>query len=153
MRRAIFVVGFTAFTLCNPLVAAQIEDLAWLQGHWQAQQGAGWVEEHWLAPRDGIMLGVNRGGNGKGQVSFEFLRIQDSGDGNLTYWAAPGGNTAVPFKLEQTSSSDVSFVNPGHDYPQKIRYERVGDTLTATISAVDGTNAMDFVWQLADSAE
>jgi len=152
MRRAIFVVGFTAFALCNPLAAAQEADLAWLQGHWQSQQGAVWIEEHWLAPRDGIMLGINRSGNGKGQVSFEFLRIQDN-DGTLTYWAAPGGNSAVPFELEQTSTSDVSFVNAEHDYPQKIHYERVGDTLTATISAVDGTNAMDFVWELADSAE
>ena len=32
----------------------------------------------------------------------------------------------------------VTFVNPDHDYPQKIRYERKGTRLTAVISKMNG---------------
>jgi hypothetical protein len=36
----------------------------------------------------------------------------------------------------------VTFVNAGHDYPQRIHYRATGDTLTAEISLADGSKAM-----------
>ncbi len=37
------------------------------------------------------------------------------------------------------------FANAAHDYPQRIRYWREGETLNAEISLLDGSKAMR--WQ------
>ena len=148
--RLIALSALTASWLCNSATAAEVKELAWLQGHWQSSDGAAWIEEHWVAPREGLMLGVNRSGNGKGQLAFEFIRIQADADGTPVYWASPSGSPAVPFRLEALSVNSVSFINPEHDYPAKISYSRDGNGLTATISALDGSNAMQFAWDLAE---
>ena len=40
----------------------------------------------------------------------------------------------------------MTFVNPGHDYPQRVRYWREGGALKAEISLIDGSNAMQFTF-------
>lgn len=143
-----------ALALLLPAVgraSADLSQLAWLAGQWTRQDGARWSEEHWLPPRDGLMLGLNRGGDGSGKTSYEFLRIALDADGTPVYWASPGGATAVPFRLESVEGSQASFVNPEHDYPQRIRYVRDGDRLKATISLLDGSQAMHFEWGLGPS--
>lgn len=125
---------------------ARVDALGWLAGRWEtAGEGGRWTEEMWSAPRGGMMLGASRSGEGDAMREFEFLRLQAGEDGVLVYLAQPGGRSpAVPFRLIQSDSASATFENPGHDYPQRIRYERSGDLLTATISKVDGSNAMSW---------
>jgi hypothetical protein len=123
---------------------ARVDELAWLAGRWEtAGDGGRWTEEMWSAPRGGLMLGASRSGQSGAVREFEFLRLQAGEDGVLVYLAQPGGRApAVPFRLTQSDSASATFENPAHDFPQRIRYQRSGETLTATISAIDGSNAM-----------
>lgn len=139
-----------ALITAAPSWASDLNDLQWLSGHWQSSADGGWSEEHWLPPRGGVMLGVNRSGSAKGRVSFEFLRIALAEDGTPVYWASPGGQPAVPFRLDQHVGSSATFVNPEHDYPARIHYQRDGDRLQATISAMDGSSPMHFEWRRGD---
>ena len=138
--------------LCAPLAspAAEVAELHWLAGHWVAQQDSGWAEEVWLPPRDGLMLGLGRNGNGAGRTGFEFLRISADADGTLVYWAAPSGGTPVPFRAEHVVGQEAHFSNPDHDFPQRIVYRRDGDQLEATISTLDGGNPIRFEWRRSD---
>ena len=38
----------------------------------------------------------------------------------------------------------IEFSNPAHDYPQRIRYWREGDTLHAEIALLDGSRAVQW---------
>lgn len=50
------------------------------------------------------------------------------------YLASPKGRQpATPFKMIEMAANKVVFENPEHDFPQRIIYEREGDTLTARI--------------------
>ena len=126
---------------------ANVADLGWMSGRWEAVSGARWTEESWSAPRGGVLMGYSRSGRGEDLREFEFLRIQAGADGALAYWASPGGRSPVAFRLVSRSGTEAVFENPQHDFPQRIRYVRQGDTLTATISAIDGSNAMS--WSFA----
>lgn len=128
---------------------ARVDDLAWLSGRWEtAGEGGRWTEEMWSAPRGGLMLGASRSGEGGAVREFEFLRLQAGEDGILTYLAQPGGRApAVPFRLARSDAASATFENPTHDFPQRIRYQRDGETLTATISAIDGSNAMSWSYR------
>ena len=85
------------------------------------------------------MIGHSRSGRGERLREFEFLRIAAGDDGAISYIAMPQGGAAVAFRLVRQEGTSATFENAAHDYPQRIAYVRGGDTLTATISAIDGS--------------
>ena len=119
----VFVVG-------GPNLSAQsresLSDLAWLAGGWQGTMGKAQIEEHWIQPAGGTMLGVSRTVAGGRTVSFEFLRIESRPDGPV-YVAQPQGRPPVEFKLTQRSENRAMFENLQHDNPKIIRYSREAD--------------------------
>jgi hypothetical protein len=119
--------------------SARIDDLAWMAGSWVQEKDGRWTEESWTSPRGGVMLGASRSGRGASLREFEFLRLQVGEDGAVAYIAQPGGGAPVAFPLVQHDGASATFENAAHDYPQRIRYVREGERLTATISKIDGS--------------
>ena len=59
---------------CLPAQSQEsLSDLAWLAAGWQGTMGKAQIEEHWIQPAGGMMLGVSRTVAGGRTVSFEFL--------------------------------------------------------------------------------
>ena len=54
-------------------------------------------------------------------IAFEYLRIVER-DGGLVYVAQPGGRPPTEFVLTELDRNRAVFVNPRHDYPQRIMY-------------------------------
>lgn len=127
--------------------AAKVDNLAWLAGQWSREADGRWTEESWTGPRGGVMLGHSRSGQGDTLREFEFLRVQAGADGVPVYLAQPGGAAPVAFRLVQHGAASATFENAAHDYPQRIEYVRKGGTLTATISLIDGTKPMRWVYR------
>lgn len=127
--------------------AATVDDLGWLAGQWASEGDGRWTEESWSAPRGGVMIGYSRAGRGDGLREFEFLRIAAGEDGGLAYLAQPQGQAPVAFRLVRHDAASATFENGAHDYPQRIAYVRSGDTLTATISAIDGSKARSWTYK------
>ena len=110
-----------------------IDRLAWLAGTWVGDQQGISTEEVWLTPRGGTMIGMHRDIAADGEVFFEFLRIEDRA-GTVVYVASPRG--AAPTEFIHTGCVDgvAQFVNPAHDFPQRIVYHRLGeDSLKASV--------------------
>lgn len=133
-----------------PVASIDVEDLAWLSGTWTTQRGpmpAGgprFTEEVWLAPEQGLMVGVGRSILGFGRASFEFMRIQAGEDGRLRFHASPGGAPATAFELVEAAAQRAVFANPQNDFPQLITYELLGEELVATIAMSDGSRAQSW---------
>jgi hypothetical protein len=142
-----FMAAGLAALLVAASPAAKVDDLAWMAGQWSREEDGRWTEESWTSPRGGAMLGHSRSGAGEKQREFEFLRIAPDAEGVPTYYAQPGGRPPVAFRLAEREGTRATFENPAHDYPQRITYVRDGDTLTATISAIDGSQAMGWTFQ------
>ncbi|KGB55333.1 hypothetical protein FG91_01251 [Sphingopyxis sp. LC81] len=128
-----------SFLLVAASPAATVDDLGWLAGDWVSEADGRWTEESWAPPRGGLMLGHSRSGRGDALREFEFIRIAAGADGTPAYIAMPQGGAPVTFRLVQRDKASATFENAAHDYPQRIAYARAGDTLTATISAIDGS--------------
>ena len=127
--------------------AATVDDLAWMAGQWSREEGERWTEESWTLPRGSVMLGRSRSGRGDSLREFEFLRIAAESDGTPAYLAQPGGGAPVAFRLVRRDGTSATFENAAHDYPQRIHYVRDGDTMTATISAIDGSKAISWAFR------
>jgi hypothetical protein len=117
---------------------ADVQRLAWLGGCWQQRSGARVVEEHWMAPRGGVMLGMSRTARNDTVIEYEQLRIFQRGS-RVVYAAAPSGQAAAEFETSAIGDTLVVFENPAHDFPQRIIYRRRGaDSVVARIEGLRG---------------
>jgi hypothetical protein len=125
-----------ALFLAPALALAQAPDrvagLDWMTGTWERKSERDTVTESWLGPGNGLMVAVNLTTFANGGRSFEFLRIAETPAG-YSYFASPGGRSAVEFKLKETGERRVVFENAVHDFPQRILYWREGEALVARI--------------------
>jgi len=123
-----------------------VELPGWLAGCWAQQSGAMTVEEFWMAPKGGVMLGMGRTSKGEAVVEYEHTRIYQRGD-SLVYHARPSGQSEAEFVAPGVVGESVTFSNPEHDFPQRVIYRRSGtDSLVARVegTANGRTRGVDF---------
>lgn len=101
--------------------AADFERLSFLVGSWESSSETASSEEHWLPPKGGVMLGLHRTVRGEGAF-FEYLRIEKSADGILSYVANPMGRPGASFRLTEAGEGRAVFAREGADFPQRIVY-------------------------------
>lgn len=109
---------------------------SWLAGCWEHRTPRQLVEEHWMAPGGGTMLGMGRITRGDSLVEFEHTRIYRRG-GKLVYAANPSGQAPAEFVSILASDSAVTFENRQHDFPQRVMYRRSGSG--SLLARVEGT--------------
>ena len=147
MKR-LFAAGLAFLLMGQAAPPARVADVGWMSGRWVPEEwNDRWTEEVWSEPRGGVMLGYGRAGAGERLREFELLRIQAGEDGVPVYYAQLGNNAPIGFRLTAHDATSATFENPRHDFPQRIRYERSGDTMLATISKLDGSNAMRWLYR------
>jgi hypothetical protein len=113
--------------------AAGIDRLDWIAGCWKRASADTRVEEHWMAPAGGTMLGMGRTVRGGKTTEYEFLQIRDV-NGTLAYVARPSGQAEATFPLKTLTAREIVFEDPAHDFPQRVIYRRNEDgSITARI--------------------
>jgi hypothetical protein len=122
------------------MILAVIASVAWLQGCWQMTSGDRVVDEQWMAPRAGVMLGIGRTVRGEQLVEYEWVMLSEK-TGSLAYEAHPSGQQSAVFTAQSASGTEVVFENPQHDFPQRVGYRRDGDTMLAWVEGTVGGNA------------
>ena len=142
------------------MLAGEAQPLAlpsWMAGCWEHSSEDRWTEECWTAPRGGIMLGSGRSGQGGVLGSWEVMQIEvvetdDPAIDPLTFYGAPKGQNRTPFTwVRDGKDPGITFINAGHDYPQRIRYWRDGKYLMAEVSLADGSKAQR--WRYAPKGD
>jgi len=119
-------------------------------GRWTGQSGEIQMEEVWMEPSGGIMLGLHRDVSGSGSTFFEYLRIESTPRG-LAYVASPKGAGTTVFLLANLEDQRAVFENLEHDFPQRIIYWRDDQRLHARAEGEVGgrTRAKEWVWERA----
>jgi hypothetical protein len=128
-----------------------VELLEWMSGCWAASAGDALIEEAWLGPRGGLMMGVSRTVNGDHVVATERLEIADDSAG-VVYRAWPSRQAPATFRAVSLSDSAVVFEDPAHDFPQRIAYRRTlgGEGLDARVEMLDGSDGFDFPYRRSE---
>jgi len=124
----------------------KLTDLGWIAGSWRTAPGGRVdIEEHWMQPAGGSMLGMSRTVAGDRTVEFEYLRLEQRG-AEIFYVAHPKARyPGTDFKLTRLNGQEAVFENPAHDFPKRIIYRKGADgSLTASIDGGEGTRQMKF---------
>ena len=136
-----------AASLAGP--PATIDQLAWLKGCWIQTRPNGVVEELWMGPGGGVMLGLGRTLRDGKLREYEFVRIVET-EGSLAYIAKPSGQDEATFPLVNLTPDQAVFEDLAHDFPQRVIYRRVGpDAVTGRIEGQIGGQArsVDFPYK------
>lgn len=156
MKRAFLTVALFLLTL-GSITQAQttkptINDLSWLAGCWEANLRGREVNEQWMKPGGGIMLGMARTVAQGKAAEFEFTQIREDKDGAIYYVAKPSGQAEASFKLVKLQNKEAVFENPQHDFPQRIIYRlEAGGSLFARVEATENgkTRGIDYPYKRA----
>lgn len=117
--------------------------LDWLTGCWQSVDNG--TREIWSVSEDGYYFGYSVVLKNGHAVFFEQMRVDPAP--MPIFNAYPGGEGPFPFPATEIFEDSITFANPAHDFPQKIKYWRDGDGLKVMISRIDDSRpgAFNFV--------
>ena len=152
MPRTILFLAFVGIPSLASAEAASIKDVAWLQGCWEQRDGERVVEERWMPPRAGSMLGVGRTSRGDKLIEHEYIVLAER-DGRLAYEAHPSGQPTATFMSKPITGREVVFEDPAHDFPQRLGYKSTGPgQLLAWIEGTSGgkTRRVEFSYRIVN---
>jgi hypothetical protein len=115
-----------------------IENASWLIGEWQNTSSEGKLTETWEKLNDSTYAGKSFFVIGKDKVSSETIRLEQHGKTLLYIPTVKDQNNEQPISFALTSSTthQMVFENPKHDFPQLISYTRTSKT--AFIAEISG---------------
>lgn len=131
--------------------ARSLDDLAWIAGHWAGDVEAlgGRVDETWLGPAGGSMVGAFRLVAGGRARVYELLLIEQDADGDIYYrfkhvgpgWE-PWEEERVEYLLTKLEGQHAFFEStsetPIPRVPMSVGYERTGDRVVVHVNGWDG---------------
>lgn len=116
-----------------------VSALVWLAGCWLGSTAGRLVEEQWMAPRGGTLLGTSRTVVDERTTEYEFLQIRQQDDG-VFFVARPSGQAEASFRLVTAAAglaSEAVFEDPTHDFPQRVIYRLQPDG--SLLARIEGT--------------
>lgn len=114
-----------------------LTDLSFLAGCWELKANGREINEQWMKPAGGVMLGMGRT-VANGQVrEYEFTQIRQDKEGEISYVAKPSGQEEASFKLVKFQNKEAVFENLEHDFPQRVIYRSQADD--SLFARVEGT--------------
>jgi hypothetical protein len=127
-------------TVAAPVAAplATVKDMQWLTGWWQHVTPGGIAFEEWTLNGEAM---AGRGGfiKGKDTMVSETVTLEQQGSDLMYIPTVKDQNSGqpVPFKLTVATADSFVFENPQHDFPSKITYRKVSDTVL--VARISGT--------------
>ncbi len=116
---------------------SELEKANWFSGRWENKTPDGVFSEEWKTENDSVMVGTSYFINGKDTLFAETIRLEQKENNLFMIVSVPNQNEEKPvaFKLTSSTSDNLVFENPEHDFPKKITYKLVTkDSLYAEIS-------------------
>ena len=123
---------------CNK--QSSIQQAEWLIGTWENQTSKGNIYESWEKKSPNELRAIAFKLSGKDTILLETIQIIQEEEGLFFIPTVPTQNQGLPIRFKMTSikTTEMTFENPNHDFPQKINYRMIGtDSLEAIVSAIE----------------
>ncbi|MGH8196760.1 MAG: DUF6265 family protein [Steroidobacteraceae bacterium] len=138
--RAMLMVAASGPGIASAGDCSSLDALRWLLGDWVADGNKSSFHESWweLGPRTFEGTGAERSKADGSVQSGEALRLVEMAAGVFYISKVTHNELPVAFRLSECDGDRLVFVNPKHDFPRRLEYQRGGqETLTVKVS--DGT--------------
>jgi hypothetical protein len=131
------ITGLLFITVLSITVNAQkVDQLKWLLGVWKINTGNGYVVEKWIQNNDSTLTGksmfVKIPGDSAIQETIELSLRKGQWSYTPTVVNQNNGQP-VTFHVFYLGRGEFICENPAHDFPQRIAYRRIKNSLHASI--------------------
>ncbi len=126
----LFFVSFFIQAQKNP-----IKNLDWLVGTWKIASSQGIIQESWEMKNDSVLVGKSMFIKDGKEIPQETLTLVKEGNDVFYISTVIGQNNNLPVKFKVLFQRGTEFIceNLTHDFPQRIAYRRIGQSLFASI--------------------
>lgn len=139
---ALFVLALTSFaaqaaeTAKKPPTLASVQDLAWIAGNWRGTLDGGLIEESWLPPAAGKMLGMFRWTKDDRVIVYELLELATTGVDHAVMRLRHFGpklnafeekEGALVFRLSASTPTEAQFLCRDKNESIRLVYKKDGD--------------------------
>lgn len=136
---------------------SSLASLRWLQGEWLAEGADTTWRETWTeaGPKTWEGRGVETSRADPARQSAEELRLVEMGGGVFYVAKVTHNELPIAFRMVECGEGRAVFVNPTHDFPRRLDYEREADD-RLRVRASDGAGkgfTLGFVRQPAAAAD
>lgn len=117
----------------------KIKELSWLMGRWEDKSEQGMLSETWKALNDSTYTAETYYETQGDTVFAEKIRLEEHRNGiaYIPVVSDQDGGKPVTFRLTSSGRSRAVFENKRHDFPRKLVYELIGDSIRVTISGME----------------
>lgn len=131
-----------------------LEDLAFMAGAWEAEEGAQHMREVWDAPLGDAMVGhfiIVEGGE---VALYELLTVEMEEAGpvmrlrhfgrGLEPWASEAAGP-LSFPLKEVGEGRAVFEDPQREFPRRVVYSLEGEEMTVRLEPAEGSEREELV--------
>ena len=140
MKHPTFIFTGILMLLFSCTSTAPLKKAHWLIGTWENPKSSGSVYETWTLQPDQALAALSYKLNGTDTLLLETIQITLENGQLFFIPTVPTQNEgkSIRFVLTSLSKNEMVFENPEHDFPQRIRYRKIGtDSLTAIVSEIE----------------
>jgi hypothetical protein len=126
--------------------------MTWLAGTWKIHTGQGYIVEKWRIINDSTLAGRSMFVKAEGDSSLQETAELTLRKGQWTFATTvvnQNNGRAVHFNVVFSKGTEFISENPTHDFPQRIAYRRIKNSLFASIEGKKngkfGKQNFDFV--------
>lgn len=140
MKRTITLLSLLTFFACrhqqDKKEYALLNKASWFLGEWQSQSSYGNFSEKWEKLSDSTMMGATYIVKDKDTIFEENIVLEQRND-SLFYnvlFKENNQEKSTIFYLSKSTTKELIFENPKHDFPTKIVYNLINpDSILASI--------------------
>lgn len=111
-----------------------VEALSWMTGSWYAMRKDSLVEETWMPPKGGTLVGVSRTATSEGTKYEEYMRIGEWEGKTCLVLIHRLGDKVDTFAAESLTADEAKFNGTVSEGDVCIHYRRVADGMDTTVS-------------------
>lgn len=141
---AVFIIIATFFACKKTEKINKMATAEWLIGSWENNLEKGKLLESWEKTNDSTLSGKSFFIKDKDTLNNETIMLAQKGNDLFYIPTVKGQNNDAPvvFKLTHSTTTQLVFENPEHDFPKKITYRQITkDSIVAEISGMDNGKA------------
>jgi Fe-S cluster assembly iron-binding protein IscA len=143
MMKAIFSI-FIFTVICAFTKKDGLDQLQFLEGTWKVENKENY--ETWKKVTDASLEGYSYNIRAGKKSITEYLTVKSAGD-KIIYTARvlnQNEGRPIDFVLNKNIKNKLRFENPGHDFPKKIQYTQISNTVLFVEVLGEGDNGFSY---------
>lgn len=136
-KTILLILSFSLFAFLSCETEHKLDQVNWIIGTWVNQTSRGAIYESWVRSDEKTFTAKSYTLTDGDTIVFETIQLVEEANNLFYIPTVKDQNKGEPVRFKAVAIADLSmtFENPEHDFPQRIKYSKISqDSILAVIS-------------------